>query len=96
MESEVHSELDGSWFRAFDYDKWEYWASDGDWGYGPWVTDDGWTNGWIQTALALRKGNTSLWDVMKMESDEWANEDLKSICNEMMMEQSEKYCVFVG
>jgi hypothetical protein len=24
--SEAHPELAGSWFRAFDYDKWEYWA----------------------------------------------------------------------
>ena len=32
--SASHPELAGAWFRAFDYEKWEFWASDGDWGYG--------------------------------------------------------------
>ena len=27
-------ELEGAWFRAFDYDAQEYWGSDNDWGYG--------------------------------------------------------------
>lgn len=30
--SEAHPELSGAWFRAFDYERWEYWASDNDWG----------------------------------------------------------------
>lgn len=36
--SEHHPELDGAWFRAFDYMRWEYWASDSDWGYGTWLS----------------------------------------------------------
>ena len=27
IHSEKHRELDGAWFRCFDYEKWEYWAS---------------------------------------------------------------------
>lgn len=89
--SEVHPELDGAWFRAFEYERWEYWASDSDWGYGPWVTDNGWTNGWIGTAMALRNSNTTLWDVMLKEGAEWKEDDLTRICTEMLMEQA-VYC----
>ena len=34
IRSELHPELDGGWFRCFDYNRWEYWASsaDNDWG----------------------------------------------------------------
>jgi hypothetical protein len=34
--SSVHPELDGAWMRAFDYEKWEVWASAADIGWGPW------------------------------------------------------------
>jgi hypothetical protein len=37
--------------------------------YGPWITEAGWSNGWITTALAAREANTTVWDVM-MEA-EW-------------------------
>ena len=90
--STVHPELDGAWFRAFEYSRWEYWASDSDWGYGPWVTDNGWTNGWIQTSLALRHGNTTLWDVMMQESGEWDMNWVTDVCKEMLMDESDEYC----
>jgi len=90
--SEMHPELEGAWFRAFDFIRWEYWASDSDWGYGPWVTDNGWTNGWIQTSLALRSGNTTLWDIMLKESSKWKDEDLQHICNEMLEQKAGQYC----
>ena len=32
--SEAHPELDGTWYRGFDFKKWDYWASDGDCGLG--------------------------------------------------------------
>ena len=84
----------GAWFRAFDFEKWEYWASDGDWGYGPWVTDNGWTNGWIMTAMALRETNTTLWDVMSEESVQWEPQQIRSICNEMLGHgYAHQYCV---
>lgn len=91
--SDDHPELDGAWFRAFDYERWEYWASDSDWGYGPWVTDNGWTNGWIQTAMALRNDGAFLWDVMGAEGANWDEDQLTRICNEMLMDQAEAYCV---
>ncbi len=63
VRSETHPELDGAWFRAFDFKRWEYWASNADMDWGAWCVESGWTQGWITTVLALRQLNTSLWDV---------------------------------
>ena len=63
VRSEEHPELDGGWFRAFDFNRWEYWASNADAGWGAWSIETGWTQGWIVGALGLRQMNTSLWDL---------------------------------
>lgn len=61
--STEHPDLDVAFFRAFDYEKWEAWASDADIGWGAWSVESGWTQSWITTTLGLRLLNTSLWDV---------------------------------
>lgn len=63
--SQRQKELDGGWFRAFDFNRWEYWASNADAGWGAWCIESGWTQGWIVAVLGLRSKNTSLWDVME-------------------------------
>jgi len=68
--------------RAFDYGRWEFWASANDWGYGPWLTEAGWSNGWITTVLALRGANTTLWDIL-MRAPLDAKET-RRICLEML------------
>lgn len=65
VKSEAHPELDGAWFRAFDFDRWDYWASNSDWGWGAWAVECGWTQGWINTGLALNYLKLSLWDLSK-------------------------------
>ncbi|MCE9613864.1 MAG: hypothetical protein K8T26_06275 [Lentisphaerae bacterium] len=65
IRSEAHPELDGGWFRAFDFRRWEYWASSADAGWGAWCIESGWTQSWITAVLALRQLRTSLWDVTK-------------------------------
>ena len=60
--SESHPELDGTWYRGFDFKKWDYWASDGDAGWGVWTNEIGWTHSWITATLALRHMKTSLWN----------------------------------
>lgn len=64
---QVHSDeipyLDGAWFRAFDYRRWEYWASSGDLGWGAWSIESGWCNAWTGAVLGLRVKNTSVWDL---------------------------------
>ncbi|MEX2592809.1 MAG: hypothetical protein WD426_08540 [Anditalea sp.] len=63
IQSEEHPELDGGWFRAFDFNRWEYWASNGDAGWGAWSIESGWSQSWITSVLALRQMKTSLWDI---------------------------------
>ncbi|MBN2218377.1 MAG: hypothetical protein JW719_13465 [Pirellulales bacterium] len=65
IRSEKHPELDGGWFRAFDYQRWDYWGSNADSGWGAWAIEVGWTQGWIPTVLALRELDLNLWDLSK-------------------------------
>lgn len=55
--------LSGAWLRAFDFDKWEYWASPADIGWGPWSVESGWGHAWITAILGLRIRGESFWDV---------------------------------
>ena len=63
IRSETHPELDGAWFRSFDYQKWDYWGSNADAGWGAWSIEVGWTQAWIPTVLALRELKVNLWDM---------------------------------
>ncbi len=58
-------QVDGGWFRAFDFERWEPWASNADHGWGAWAIESGWTQGWIMSVLAMREMKTSLWDLTK-------------------------------
>ena len=68
VRSEKHTELDGGWFRAFDYSQWEYWGSNADSGWGAWSIETGWTQAWIPTVLAMRELNENLWDISQVTS----------------------------
>lgn len=54
---------DGAWFRAFDFARWEFWASNADAGWGTWSIETGWTQGWIVAVLAMRQTKTSFWEL---------------------------------
>lgn len=64
-QSDAHPELSGAFFRAFDWKKWEVWASDADIGWGAWSIETGWTQSWIATIFGLRQLKISLWDIAK-------------------------------
>ena len=64
IRSDARPELDGGWYRGFDFQKWDYWGSDGDVGWGVWCIETGWIQTWITTTLALRHMKMSLWDLM--------------------------------
>jgi hypothetical protein len=66
VRSERLPEFDGAWFRAFDFAKWDYWASNSDAGWGAWCTESGWSQSWISTVFALRLMKRSLWDVVSV------------------------------
>jgi hypothetical protein len=74
IRSEAHPELDGAWFRAFDFRRWDYWGSDADLGWGVWSIDTGWGHGWIVSVLALRELDTNLW---KLTANSRISEDFK-------------------
>lgn len=61
--SENVKNVDGAWFRAFNYRNWDYWASDADAGWGRISTLTGWIQSWIVTTQALMEMNTSYWDL---------------------------------
>lgn len=63
VRSDAHPELDGAWYRGFDFRRWDYWASNADWEWGAWCTETGWGTPWIAATLALRHLKTSLWEL---------------------------------
>lgn len=65
VKSDKYKDLDGAWFRGFEFDKWEYWASNADAGWGAWGTLSGWTQSWIVATQVLTAENISFWDLTK-------------------------------
>lgn len=63
--SAARPEFDGWWFRAFDFDKWEAWASSADIGWGAWSLEAGWAQAWTAATLSMRNRETSVWDFTK-------------------------------
>ena len=85
VRSDAHPELDGSWFRAFDTERWDYWGSNADAGWGAWSIEVGWTQGWIPTVLALRELNLNLWDLTQQTTiaKHWEK------CRQLMLPESQ-------
>ena len=52
-------------YRAFDYNRWDYWASNADHGWGAWSTLTGWIQSWIIGTQVLIEDDTSFWDKTK-------------------------------
>ncbi|MCR6722172.1 MAG: hypothetical protein NVV59_18205 [Chitinophagaceae bacterium] len=63
--SQKHQDLDGAWFRAFDFGRWDYWASNADNGWGAWSTLTGWIQSWIVGTNVLWQNKQSYWDATK-------------------------------
>ena len=62
VRSDSVKDVDGAWFRAFNYRDWDYWASDADSGWGAQCTLTGWIQSWIVTTQTLMEEGTSYWD----------------------------------
>jgi hypothetical protein len=65
VRSEKHKDVDGAWFRGFDYGRWDYWASNSDAGWGAWCTLTGWIQSWIVTTQAQIQQRENFWDLTK-------------------------------
>lgn len=57
--------LNGTWFRAFDFGRWDYWGSSADLGWGAWSAETGWGPAWITAVMGLRLKGTTVWDLTK-------------------------------
>ncbi len=62
QQTSTDKKYNGVWFRGFDYEKWETYGSDGDSGWGIWVTESGWTQSFISFSLSLQSMDTNMWD----------------------------------
>lgn len=69
VKSEKHSDLNGTWFRAFDFNRWDYWASNADSGWGPWGTQTGWTQGWVLNSIITHITQSNFWESTKYLGD---------------------------
>lgn len=83
VRSDEFKSVDGAWFRAFDYDIWDYWASNADAGWGAWSTLTGWIQSWIVGTQVLIEENTSLWE-LTAEND--MSETAGQVISDMMQE----------
>lgn len=63
VKSDAQPAVNGGWFRAFDFGRWEHWGCNADHGWGAWAIESGWTQGWIVSVLTMRQLRTSLWDL---------------------------------
>ena len=82
--SSDRADLDGCWFRAFDFENWEYYGSNADHGWGAWGTLTGWTQSFITTTLALKVKRTSYWQLTEdskvgVQSEELWNKMLPGV-----------------
>jgi hypothetical protein len=68
IKSDKHKDLDGAWFRAFEYNRWDYWASNSDWGWGAWCTLTGWCQSWIVAIQIQVEEKQNYWDVTRKSS----------------------------
>lgn len=84
VQSEKHKDLDGAWFRAFDYGKWDYWASNSDAGWGAWCTLTGWIQSWIVATQVQIQQKQSFWQVTEKSE---IGPDAKSVIQTMMNEK---------
>ncbi|HEY8957726.1 hypothetical protein [Chitinophaga sp.] len=81
VQSSKHKDLDGAWFRAFDYGRWDYWASNSDAGWGAWCTLSGWIQSWIITSQIQVEQQQSYWEVTQQSK---ISGPAKSLINTML------------
>jgi len=78
--ADKYSYLDGAWYRAFDFERWEYFGSSTDWLWGPWCIESGWIVTWIPAVLGFRQLDVSMWDFTQNDSPV-TSDSMKQICS---------------
>lgn len=83
VQSQKRKDLDGAWFRGFDYGRWDYWGSNSDAGWGVWSTLTGWIQSWIVTSQVQIEQHQSFWDLTQHSRiGKEANEAIRLMLNE--------------
>ena len=67
LRSQRHPYLDGCWMRSFDFERWEYWGSSADLGWGAWCVESGWMNTWISSVFAMRVLDRTLFSLSRTD-----------------------------
>ncbi len=83
VSSKKDTALDGAWFRAFDFEKWDYWASNADAGWGVWGTHSGWTQSTIISTLAMITMHQNFWDLTQSSK---IKSEMPNVLNQMLKE----------
>ena len=82
VNSRRYKDIDGAWFRGFDYGRWDYWGSNADIGWGVWCTLTGWMQSWIVTTLVQMEQKKGLWEVSDgMQIKGTANKVIQQMMN---------------
>lgn len=68
VRSDRFKNVDGAWFRAFNYQNWDYWASNADAGWGALSTLTGWIQSWIIGTQGFLEMESSLWEISQNSS----------------------------
>lgn len=69
VKSDRHKDISGAWFRGFDYNRWDYWGSNADAGWGVWSTLSGWSQPWILLSLIMIDEENNFWDFTHRQLD---------------------------
>ena len=83
VKSSKYNNLDGAWFRAFNFRNWDYWADNADNGWGAWCTLTGWIQSWILGTMMFQEMETTYWDFTR----NYEVSNFKNIENEMLYER---------
>ena len=84
VSSDKFKSLDGAWFRSFNFEDWNYWASNADAGWGAWSTLTGWIQSWIVGTIGRTETGTSLWEVVDQKD---VKEIGKQVIDRMIVSQ---------
>ena len=61
--------LSGAWLRAVDFERWEYFASASDNGWGPWNAEVGHGGNLSSIVLEMRNRNVSMWEILTSDEN---------------------------
>lgn len=81
VSSDKFKDVDGAWFRGFNFENWDYWADNADNGWGAWCTLTGWIQSWIVGTQVMIDMNTTYWD---MTSDSKVGECIDEVVKECL------------